>query len=255
VSAGASDAEGTPWAGGPGTEGDPYAVARRRMVEAQLAANGIRDRRVLAVMGEVPRHLFVDPALVQRAYGDHALPTAEGQTISQPWIVARMLELLAVAPGQRVLEVGTGSGYQTALLARIAERVFSIERRPSLLRAAQARLDRLGIRNVTLRHGDGTLGWQEFAPYARVLVSAAAPRVPEALRGQLVEGGVLVIPVGGPHLQHLEVWRRLSGDGWRHERRGECRFVPLVGRDAWHVAPESDQRQPAEEAGRKARMK
>ena len=225
---------------GAGPAGDPFAVARRRMVEEQLAANGIRDPRVLAAMAEVPRHLFVDAALLPRAYGDHALPTAEGQTISQPWIVARMLELLAVAPGHRVLEVGTGSGYQTALVARLAERVFTVERVASLSRAAQARLDRMDIRNVAFRHGDGTLGWQEFAPYARVLVSAAAPRVPEALRAQLVDGGVLVIPVGGPHLQHLEVWYRLPGDRWRQERRGECRFVPLVGRDAWRESPGSE---------------
>jgi len=210
------------------------------MVDEQLTDKGIRDPRVLAVMASVPRHAFVDPALLSRAYGDHALPTAEGQTISQPWIVARMLELLAVAPEHRVLEIGTGSGYQTALLARLAERVFSVERVTSLLRVAQARLDRLGVRNVALRHGDGTLGWQEFAPYARVLVSAAAPRVPDALRAQLGEGGVLVIPVGGPHLQHLEVWHRLPGDRWRHERRGECRFVPLVGRDAWRETRERE---------------
>ena len=240
MKAGASNVERTLRMSGidDGNARDPYEVARRRMVEEQLVGQGIRDPRVLAAMGEVPRHLFVDPALLQRAYGDHALPTAEGQTISQPWIVARMLELLAMAPADRVLEVGTGSGYQTALLARLAERVFSIERVPSLLRAAQARLDRLGIRNAALRHGDGTLGWHEFAPYARVLVSAAAPRVPEALREQLADGGVLVIPVGGPHLQHLEVWRRMPGDRWQHDRRGECRFVPLVGRDAWRETPE-----------------
>ena len=223
-----------------GDAGDRFQVARRRMVDEQLADKGIRDPRVLAVMGRVPRHAFVDPALLNRAYGDHALPTAEGQTISQPWIVARMLELLAVAPDHRVLEIGTGSGYQTALLARLAERVFSVERVTTLLRSAQSRLDRLGVRNVALRHGDGTLGWQEFAPYARVLVSAAAPRVPDALRAQLGEGGVLVIPVGGPHLQHLEVWHRLPGNRWRHERRGECRFVPLVGRDAWHETRERE---------------
>lgn len=229
-------------AGGGGETGarDPFAVARRRMVEEQLVRNGIRDPRVLAAMGEVPRHRFVDAALLPRAYGDHALPTAEGQTISQPWIVARMLELLAVAPGDRVLEIGTGSGYQTALVARLAAQVFTVERVASLSRAAQARLDGLGVRNVAFRHGDGTLGWQEFSPYARVLVSAAAPRVPEALRAQLDEGGVLVIPVGGPHLQHLEVWHRLPGDRWRHERRGECRFVPLVGRDAWRGSHETE---------------
>jgi len=242
VNAGASNGKEVLRMGGDcdGSAGDPYEVARRRMVEEQLAGKGIRDPRVLAAMGEVPRHMFLDPALQRRAYGDHALPTAEGQTISQPWIVARMLELLAVGPEHRVLEVGTGSGYQTALLARLADLVFSIERIPSLLRAAQGCLDRLGIHNVALRHGDGTLGWREFAPYARVLVSAAAPRVPDALRAQLEDGGVLVIPVGGPHLQHLEVWQRVPGDRWRHERRGECRFVPLVGRDAWRETPESE---------------
>lgn len=240
MSVGGSNRAGPGWMGGErrGGGGDPFEVARRRMVEDQLAARGIRDRRVLDAMGQVPRHDFVDAALLARAYGDHALPTAEGQTISQPWIVARMLELLAIEPGHRVLEVGTGSGYQTALVARLAGRVFSIERVASLSRAAQARLDRMGVRNVALRHGDGSLGWQEFAPYARVLVSAAAPRVPEALRAQLDDDGILVIPVGGPQLQHLEVWRREPGDRWRHARFGECRFVPLLGRDAWRETPE-----------------
>ena len=241
MNAGGPHRRGRGGAGDPpgGEGGEPFVVARRRMVEEQLVAKGIRDPRVLEAMGEVPRQRFVDPGLIQRAYGDHALPTAEGQTISQPWIVARMLELLAVSPEHRVLEIGTGSGYQTALLARLAERVFSIERHAPLLRAARGRLEGLGIRNVALRQGDGTLGWQEFAPYARVLVSAAAPRVPDALRAQLAEGGVLVIPVGGPQLQSLEVWHRLPGERWRHERRGECRFVPLVGRDAWQETPGS----------------
>ena len=242
MSAGGAPGDGRARTGsaGPGAGRDPFAVARRRMVEDQLTGRGIRDPRVLAAMGEVPRHEFVDAALLPRAYGDHALPTAEGQTISQPWIVARMLELLAIASGQGVLEVGTGSGYQTALLARLAARVFTVERVASLSRAAQGRLERLGIRNVAFRHGDGSLGWQEFAPYARVLVSAAAPRVPEALRAQLDDHGVLVIPVGGPHLQHLEVWHRTPGDRWRHERSGVCRFVPLVGRDAWRETPASE---------------
>jgi protein-L-isoaspartate(D-aspartate) O-methyltransferase len=203
------------------------------MVEKQLRARGVRDERVLEAMGAVPRHVFVDPAFLDRAYGDHALPTAEGQTISQPYIVARMLELAELRSRHRVLEIGTGSGYQTALLARLCERVFSVERVPSLLRAAQRRLDALGARGVALRHGDGSLGWQEFGPYDRVLVAAAAPRVPDALRSQLGERGVLVIPVGGPTLQHLEVWRRLDAEQWQHRRHEECRFVPLLGRDAW----------------------
>jgi protein-L-isoaspartate(D-aspartate) O-methyltransferase len=218
---------------------DSYALARRRMVEEQLYERGIRDPRVLDAMAEVPRHRFVDPALAARAYGDHALPTAEGQTISQPWIVARMLELANLSLDQRVLEIGTGSGYQTALLARLVERVFSVERVASLLRVARQRLDTLGASNVALRHGDGSLGWQEFAPYARVLVAAAAPRVPDALRDQLGERGLLVIPVGGSQSQVLETWRRVSGDQWERHRHGECRFVPLVGRDAWRDEDET----------------
>jgi len=218
-------------------DADVYATARRRMVEEQLLGRGIRDPRVLEAMGAMPRHRFVDGAFLGRAYGDHALPTAEGQTISQPWIVARMLELAQLEPHHRVLEIGTGSGYQTALLGRLVEKVFTVERVASLLRAAQARLDAMGVRNVAYRHGDGSLGWQEYGPYARVLVTAAAPRVPDALRAQLEDQGLLVIPVGGPQSQHLEVWQKLPGERWTHRRYGECRFVPLLGRDAWQEEP------------------
>lgn len=217
-------------------EGDAFARARRRMVAEQLAARGIRDARVLDAMATVPRHRFVDPAFEARAYEDHALPTAEGQTISQPWIVARMLELARLEPHHRVLEIGTGTGYQTALLARLVERVFSVERVATLLRGARERLDALGIRNVALRHGDGSLGWQEFAPYARVLAAAAAPHVPEALLAQLDDGGRLVIPVGGAESQRLEVWRR-EGDRRVCERHDACRFVPLIGHEAWPDDP------------------
>ena len=216
---------------------DRWAMARRRMVEEQLVGRGIRDPRVLEAMGTLRRDLFVDQAFVSRAYGDHALPTAEGQTISQPWIVARMLELARLEPEHCVLEIGTGSGYQTAVLARLAGEVFTVERVASLLRVAQSRLDAMGIGNVAFRHGDGSLGWPEFGPYARVLVTAAAPRVPDALRAQLENQGLLVIPVGGPSVQHLEVWQRLPGDRWTHQRHGECRFVPLLGRDAWQGEP------------------
>jgi protein-L-isoaspartate(D-aspartate) O-methyltransferase len=222
-----------------GAAPDLLATARRRMVEEQLVARGIRDTRVLDAMAAVPRDAFVDPALRPRAYGDHALPTAEGQTISQPWIVARMLELAELEASHRVLEIGTGSGYQTALLARLAERVFSVERVPSLLRAARRRLDELGVSNVALRHGDGSLGWQEFAPYDRVLVTAAAPHVPEALKAQLGARGLMVIPVGGPHSQVLEVWRPSESGAWECKRHGECRFVPLLGRDAWQNEAEA----------------
>ena len=221
---------------GPSPQGgrpDAYAAERARMVEEQIRARGVRDPRVLAAMHELPRHFFLPPALWPEAYGDWALPTACGQTISQPYIVARMLELAELEPGQRVLEVGTGSGYQTALLARLAREVYSIERVHELLEAARARLAVLGAADVCLREGDGTLGWQEFAPYDRVLVTAAAPRVPEALKQQLGERGVLVIPVGGAATQRLEVWRRSPAGEWEWRRHGECRFVPLLGRDAW----------------------
>ena len=203
------------------------------MVEEQLEARGIRDPRVLEAMAGVPRHRFVPADLEDQAYGDWALPTLGGQTISQPFIVARMLELLDVSPGHRVLEIGTGSGYQTALLARLAAEVFTIERVESLIRWAIERLAGLDVDNVRLRCGDGTLGWPLWAPYDRVLVAAAAPRVPEALRAQLGERGQLVIPVGGSQVQVLEVWRRVAAHRWEHERRGECRFVPLIGQDAW----------------------
>jgi protein-L-isoaspartate(D-aspartate) O-methyltransferase len=216
-----------------------YAEARRRMVDEQLAGRGIRDPRVLAAMRTVPRHLFVEPDLVDRAYGDFAMPTIEGQTISQPWIVAKMLELCELAPGLRVLEIGTGTGYQTSLLASLACEVYSVERLAPLLAAAQERLAALGFRGVHLRLGDGTLGWREFAPYARVLAAAAAPHVPRALLDQLGDGGVLVIPVGGVQSQHIEVWRR-QGDRFLRERRDECRFVPLIGQDAWREDPHSN---------------
>lgn len=224
---------------GPPPGNDPWADARRAMVEEQLVARGIRDARVLEAMGRLPRHRFVAPELAPHAYADCALPTAGGQTISQPWMVARMLELAAIEPRHRVLEVGTGSGYQAALLASLAAEVTSIERVPALLAAAAARLEALGIRNARLREGDGSLGWQEFEPYDRVLVAAAAPRVPDALKAQTADRGVLVIPVGGSQFQHLEVWRRMPGPRWEHRRYGECRFVPLVGRDAWRESPET----------------
>ncbi len=212
------------------------------MVEEQLRARGVRDQRVLAAMAEVPRHRFVEPGLRDRAYGDWALPSLAGQTISQPYIVARMLELLEVADTHRVLEIGTGTGYQTLLLSRLAAEVYSVERVATLLDAARERLAALGAARVRFLSGDGSLGWPEFAPYDRVLVAAAAPRVPRALRGQLGEPGLLVIPVGGPQFQHLETWRRLPGGRWERRRHGECRFVPLVGRDAWR-----EERYPSEE--------
>lgn len=210
-----------------------FATERARMVEEQIRARGVCAPRVLAVMRELPRHLFLPRERWSEAYGDWALPTAWGQTISQPYIVARVLELAELEPGQRVLEIGTGSGYQTALLARLVHEVCSVERIHGLLEAARERLVLLGVTNARLLEADGSLGWREFAPYDRVLVAAAAPRVPEALKEQLGERGVLVIPVGGAAIQRLEVWRRTPTGGWQCSRHGECRFVPLLGRDAW----------------------
>ncbi|HET7226541.1 MAG TPA: protein-L-isoaspartate(D-aspartate) O-methyltransferase [Candidatus Eisenbacteria bacterium] len=221
-------------------EGFRFEAERARMVD-DLARRGIRDPRVLDGMRRMPRHLFVDETLEPEAYGDTPLPTAAGQTISQPWMVARMLELSELAPWHRVLEIGTGSGYQTALLAALAREVWSVERVPELLEQARARIAYLGLEHVHLALGDGSLGWPEAAPYDRVLVAAAAPRVPEALKSQVGERGLLVIPVGGPKLQHLEVWRRQPDGTWGSRRHGECRFVPLLGREAW-----PEQREPAE---------
>ena len=220
---------------GPRGAGEPdrFVAARLLMVESQIRARGVDDERVLAAMRELPRHLFVPPRLVDEAYGDWALPVAHGQTISQPYMVAVMLQLAELAPGQRVLEIGTGTGYQTALLAALAGEVCSVERVHDLLESARVRLAARGLANVRLREGDGTLGWQAFAPYDRVLVAAAAPRVPEALKRQLGERGVLVIPVGGAGIQRLEVWRRTPDDAWESKRYGECRFVPLLGADGW----------------------
>ena len=210
-----------------------YADERARMVAEQIRARGVRDLRVLEAMGALPRHRFVPRAHRDEAYGDWALPVGFGQTISQPYIVARMLELAQLGPDHRVLEIGTGTGYQTALLAHLVREVFSVERVPELLAGARERLAGLPAGRIRLKAGDGTLGWQEFAPYDRVLVAAAAPRVPEALKEQLGERGVLVIPVGGPASQRLEVWRRSAGGEWEWRRHGECRFVPLLGRDGW----------------------
>ena len=197
------------------------------MVARQLQARGIRDRRVLAALAWVPREWFLAPHLVADAYEDTPLPIGSGQTISQPYIVALMTESLAPGRRHRVLEVGTGSGYQTAVLAHVAGEVYTVERLPDLLVEAEVRLQRLALDNVHTRLGDGAAGWPEAAPFDRILVTAAAPRIPAPLADQLAVGGRLVIPVGDLASQDLVVVSRTPA-GFEERRGGGVRFVPLV---------------------------
>ncbi len=207
--------------------------ARARMVAAQLRGRDITDARVLAAMAAVPREAFVRASDRDHAYEDHPLSIGAGQTISQPYIVARMTELLAVGPGDRVLDVGTGSGYQAAVLAELGCRVTSIEREPALAAEAAERLARLGYADrVTVTAGDGSLGLPDGAPWDGILVAAAAPSVPESLRTQLAEGRRLVIPVGARREQLLLIVER-HGSEWTERSDGACVFVPLIGAEGW----------------------
>ncbi len=206
--------------------------ARDRMVETQLISRGIHDPRVLAAMRKVPRHLFVSEALQSQAYADHPLPIGDKQTISQPYIVALMTEALQLQGTEKVLEIGTGSGYQTAILAELADQVFSIERLPSLLHNARKILEELGYRNVVLKVGDGTVGWPEEAPFDAILVSAGAPQVPQPLVDQLAMGGRLILPVGDRLTQDLVLVERVP-EGIRKKSLGGCRFVDLIGKWGW----------------------
>jgi protein-L-isoaspartate(D-aspartate) O-methyltransferase len=205
---------------------------RNEMVETQLVPRGITDEAVLQAMREVPRHLFVAPGMESRAYGDHALPIGEGQTISQPFMVALMTQVLELTGGERVLEIGTGSGYQTAILSRLAEQVFSIERVESLTARARAVLEELGASNVAIRIGDGTIGWKEFEPYDRIIVTAGAPEVPPSLEEQLGDPGIMAVPVGSQGLQQLRVLVKNQGEVSVRDVGG-CVFVPLVGKEGW----------------------
>lgn len=205
------------------------------MVETQIIRRGITDQSVIRAMGSIPRHFFVEEALRDRAYGDFPLPIGSGQTISQPFMVALMTSSLGLTGVERVLEIGTGSGYQTAVLAEITERVVSVERIAGLVPPARELLERLGYHRVVIHASDGTLGWKAGAPYDAVLVTAGAPEVPRELVAQLREGGRLVIPVGPRQKQVLKrVTRR--GDGETVEDLGECVFVPLIGRSGWSEA-------------------
>jgi protein-L-isoaspartate(D-aspartate) O-methyltransferase len=217
----------------PGLSAAEYRIPRERMVKRLRDHYGIRDSRVLDAMNAVPRHLFVPEALQGRAYGDHALPIDANQTISQPFIVARMTELLELDERSRVLEIGAGSGYQTAVLARLAAQVYSIERIAELARQAQSRIRGLGIYNATVKCFDGTLGWSAHAPYDAILVAAGGPEVPEPLEAQLQIGGRLVVPVGPTRESQTLVRIIRTEQGLTREDHGACAFVPLIGHYGW----------------------
>jgi len=205
------------------------------MVETQIKARGIRDERVLKAMETIPRHLFVDEGLIEQAYSDSPLPIGEHQTISQPYIVALMTEALELKGGEKVLEIGTGSGYQTAILADLADRVFSIERVASLAARARKILDKLNFYNVAIRVGDGSYGWREESPFDGIIVTAAAPDVPRHLLDQLAVGGRMVIPIGGREVQTLYqlIRSRENPQEIIKEDLGGCRFVSLIGESGW----------------------
>ncbi len=221
------------------------AKARERMVERQIAGRGVRDERVLAAMREVPREEFVSESLREFAYEDAPLPIEAGQTISQPYIVAHMVELARVSPGDRVLEIGAGSGYAAAVMGRIAKEVYAIERHAELASLARRRMQALGYDNVTIIHGDGTRGLPEKAPFDAILVAAGGPDVPETLRDQLAVGGRLVLPVGKRTVQRLVVVHRTGPDQFEEEDHGAVAFVPLVGEHGWRDDDEHSASRPA----------
>jgi len=211
---------------------DQFSGLRRQMVDTQLRTRGIHDPRVLEAMLRIPRQEFVDDQYRNQAYEDHPLPIGEDQTISQPFIIAISLQLLELEGGESVLEIGTGSGYQAALLALLAREVYSIERHRTLAENAAATLARLGLSNVRVQVGDGSRGWPENAPYDAILVAAAAPRLPESLVQQLAEGGRMVIPVGPQQSQVLQLVRKREGRAVI-ESIEACRFVPLIGAEGY----------------------
>jgi len=212
---------------------DDMTIQRLRMVERLRDHYHIGDTRVLDTMSRLPRHQFVPEAIRSQAYNDNALPISSGQTISQPFIVARMTELLDLKGGEKVLEIGAGSGYQTAVLASLARKVFAIERLPNLAAEAKRRLAQLGIRNVTIKTGDGTNGWDAYRPFDAILVAAGGPEVPDPLVHQLSVGGRMVVPVGADQ-KHQNLIRVVRSDsGWTQEDFGPVAFVPLIGEHGW----------------------
>lgn len=212
---------------------DEYQIPRERMIRLLREHYKIRDEKVLQAMSEVPRHSFVPDALKSQAYKDNALPIASKQTISQPFIVARMTELLEINESSKVLEIGAGSGYQTAILAKIARKIYAVERVPNLVREAQGKLDKLNIKNVDLICADGTLGWNAHAPFDAILVAAGSPTVPEPLLKQLKIGGRLVLPVGENQQTQKLIRVSRNEKGFATEDFGACAFVPLIGEHGW----------------------
>lgn len=214
---------------------DRFRKPRMRMVETQIKDRGISDLRVLNTMGAIPRHLFVDEGLIEQAYNDSPLPIGEHQTISQPYIVALMTQALELKGRERVLEIGTGCGYQTAVLASLADRVFSVERIASLAASARKILDKLNFYNVAIRVGDGSYGWREEAPFDAIITTAGAPEIPQYLVEQLAAGGRMVVPVGGRDVQTLYKLTRSAENPQEitKEDLGGCRFVSLIGESGW----------------------
>ena len=209
-----------------------FEFKRKKMVDEQIFRRGVKNEKILNAFTKVPRHLFMDEALANEAYGDYPLPIGDGQTISQPYIVALMVDLLEINEDSIVLELGTGSGYQTAILCEIAKFVYSIERVPSLTMKARKILTNLGYTNVDIKIGDGTSGWEEHSPYSGIVTSAAAPSVPQPLLNQLADGGKLVIPVGNDLSQNLKVITK-SNNAFNTDDFGGCRFVKLIGKFGW----------------------
>lgn len=218
---------------------DQYTTPRDLMVATQIQVRGVSDPRVLAAMRRVPRHLFVPRHLWDQAYNDYPLPIGEDQTISQPYIVALMTEMLELKETDRVLEIGTGSGYQAAILAELAAEVFSIDRMEGLANHARQVLEELGYGNVRIRVGDGTLGWPEEMPFDAIIVTAGAPKIPRPLTEQLALGGRLVIPVGDSWSQTLTLVRKTK-EGLKFESHGGCRFVRLIGKHGWDGGREAE---------------
>ncbi len=212
---------------------DSFVTVRERMVQEQLRPRGITDERVLQAMAEVPRHLFVEDAMRAQAYGDHPLPIGGDQTISQPLVVAAMTQALHLTGTEQVLEIGTGSGYQASVLSRLCEKVYTVERINSLLAGARKVFDTLHYYNILSRLDDGTMGWQEYAPYDAIIVTAGGPEIPQPLIDQLADNGRMVIPVGERDVQELHLVKKVDGEV-EIEKMESVRFVSLIGEHGWN---------------------